>query len=158
MACRNFAAAYLDDFIIYSTTWEDHLEHVRAILQKLRGAGLTAKPAKCQFGMEYCVYLGHMVGGGTVRPEARKVETVNTFATPETKKQVREFLGLTGYYRKFIPSYATVAAPLTDLTQKSAPNNVCWTVDCDRVFKELKELLCTSPVLRNPDFTRPFIL
>ena len=152
---QDFAAAYLDDLIIYSTTWEDHLEHVRTILQKLRGAGLTAKPAKCQFGMQYCVYFGHMVGGGTVRPEATKVETVKQFAIPETKKQVRAFLG---YYRKFIPSYATVAAPLTDLTRKSAPNNVCWNDDCDRASKELKELLCTSPVLRNPDFTRPFIL
>ena len=155
---QDFAAAYLDDLIIYSTTWEDHLGHFRAILQKLREAGLTAKPVKCQFGMEHCVYLGHIVGGGIVRPEASKVETVKQFAVPETKKQVRAFLGLTGYYRKFIPNYATVAASLTDLTRRSAPNNVGWDDDCDRAFKKLKELLCTSPVLRNPDFTQPFVL
>ena len=88
---QDFAAAYLDDLIIYSNTWEDHLKHVRVILQRLREAGLTVKPTKCQFGMERCVYLGHVVGGGTVQPEASKVETVKQFAVPETKKQVRAF-------------------------------------------------------------------
>ena len=113
---------------------------------------------KCQFGMEHCVYLGHVVGGGAVHPEASKVEAVEQFKVPDTKKQVRAFLGLTGYYRKFISNYATVAAPLTDLTRKSAPNNVQWNEQCDQAFKELKKLLCTAPVLRNPDFSRPFIL
>ena len=73
---QDFAAAYLDDLIIYSNTWENHLKHVRVILQRLREAGLTVKPTKCQFGMKRCVYLGHVVGGGTVQPEASKVETV----------------------------------------------------------------------------------
>ena len=155
---QDFAAAYLDDLIIYSNTWEDHLKHVRVILQRLREAGLTVKPTKCQFGMERCVYLGHVVGGGTVQPEASKVETVRQFQVPETKKQVRAFLGLTGYYRKFIPNYARIAASLTDLTRKSASNNVCWNASCDEAFKELKQILCTSPVLRNPDFSQPFIL
>ena len=83
---------------------------------------------------------------------------MDSFAVPVTKKQVRAFLGLTGYYRKFIPDYASLAAPLTDLTKKTAPNNVCWNVQCEEAFKELKRLLCTSPVLRNPDFSRRFIL
>ena len=120
----NFTAAYLDDLVIFSNTCEERLEHIQSVLQRLRGAGLTAKPKKCQFGMEYCIYLGHVVGGGALRPEALKVEAVEQFKAPETKKQVRAFLGLTGYYRKFIPNYATIAAPLTDLMRKSAPNNV----------------------------------
>ena len=153
-----FTAAYLDDLVIYSNTWEAHMEHIQKVLQRLREAGLTVKPKKCQFGMEYCTYLGHVVGGGAVRPEASKVEAVEQFKIPETKKQVRAFLGLTGYYRKFIPNYATIAAPLTDLTRKSAPNNVQWNEQCDQAFKELKGLLCTAPVLRNPDFSKPFIL
>ena len=87
--------AYLDDLIINSNTWEDHLKHVRVILQRLREAGLTVKPTKYQFGIERCVYLGHVVGGGIVQPEASKVETVKQFAVPEIKKQVRAFLGIT---------------------------------------------------------------
>ena len=104
------------------------------------------------------MYLGHVVGGGIVQPEASKVEVVKQFSVPETKKQVRAFLGLTGYYCKFIPNYASVAAPLTDLTRKSAPNNVSWNDKCDGAFKKLQELLCVSPVLRNPDFAQPFVL
>ena len=104
------------------------------------------------------MYLGHVVGGGRIQPEESKVEAVKQFATPQTKKEVRAFLGLTGYYRKFIPNYASVVVPLTDLMRKSAPNNVCWNKKCDEAFKKLKEILCTSPVLRNPDFVRPFIL
>ena len=134
------------------------MEHIRKVLQRLREAGLTVKPKECQFGMKYCTYLGHVVGGGAVRPEASKVEAVEQFKVPEIKRQVRAFLWLTGYYRKFIPNYATIAAPLTDLTRKSAPNNVQWNEQCDQAFKELKRLLCTAPVLRNPDFSRPFIL
>jgi hypothetical protein len=129
-----FTAAYLDDLVIYSNTWEEHMEHIRKVLQRLRGAGLTVKPKKCQFGMEYCTYLRHVVGGGTMRPEASKVEAVEQFRIPEMKKQVRAFLGLTGYYRKFIPNYATTAALLTDLTRKSAPNNVQWNEQCDQAF------------------------
>ena len=155
---QDFAAAYLDDLVVYSDSWEDHLEHLKMMLQKLREAGLTVKPRKCQFGMDHCVYLGHVVGGGKIQPEASKIDVVDSFVVPTTKKQVRAFLGLTGYYRKFIPNYASVAAPLTDLTKKTAPNNVCWNQQCDKAFKELKRLLCTSPVLRNPDFSRRFIL
>ena len=72
---------------------------------------MTAKPSKCQFAMDHCVYLGHMVGNGTVRPEVSKVEAVQRWPAPETKKQVRAFLGLTGYYQKFISQYASIAAP-----------------------------------------------
>ena len=151
-------AAYLDDLVVFSTSWEEHLEHVRAVLRRLRSAGLTAKPAKCQFGMADCVYLGHVVGSGTVRPELSKVEAVETFPKPETKKQVRAFLGLTGYYRKFIPDYSTIATPLTDLTRKRGPNSIVWSADCETAFGELKKRMCSSPVLRSPNFDRPFVL
>jgi len=84
-------------------TWEEHLSHICQILQHLRSAGLTVKARKCQFGMEQCLYLGHLVGSGTVRPESSKVEAISAFTTPRTKWDVRTFLGLAGYYRKFIP-------------------------------------------------------
>ena len=108
--------------------------------------------------MASCAYLGHIVGNGEVKPEQTKIEAVSAFPIPTTKKQVRAFLGLTGYYRKFIPDYATVALPLTDLTRKQMPNQVVWGPECDTAFTTLKNRLCSSPILRSPDFSRPFIL
>ena len=153
-----FAAAYLDDLIIHSKTWGAHLDQVHTILQKLREAGLTLKPRKCQFAMAYRAYLGHVVGGGEVRPEDYKVQCVRSFPILTVKKQVRAFLGITGYYRKYIPEYATLAAPLMDLTRKTSPNRVLWNEHCDSAFAMLKHHLCSSPVLQNPDFDRPFVL
>ena len=153
-----FTGAYLDDVVIFSNTWGEHLQHLRAVFDRLRGAGLTAKPKKCQLGMAHCVYLGHVVGGGKVQAEKGKVDAVNRMGAPKTKKEVRAFLGLTGYYRKFIPNYASVATPLTDLTRKSCPNRPDWTADCEEAFQKLKQLLCSAPVLRTPDFERPFLL
>ena len=120
-------AAYLDDLVIHSSTWEEHLVQVQNVLQRLRIAGLTAKPSKCQLGMSQCVYLGQIVGSGIVQPERSKLQGIEAFFTPMMKKQVCcFFLGLTGYYRKFILNYASVAAPLTDLTKNAAPNQVVW--------------------------------
>ena len=155
---QEYSAAYLDDLVVFSTTWEEHLDHLQTILTRLGEAGLTAKPSKCQFAMDQCVYLGHIVGSGKIQPELSKVEAVQSYPIPETKKQVRSFLGLSGYYRRFIPSYATIAAPLTDLTKKSKPNQVSWTKQCDDAFNQLKSLLCSSPILCSPDFDKPFIL
>ena len=155
---HNFTAAYLDDLVIYSTTWEDHLHHLQSVLLKLRKAGLTAKPSKCQYGMQQCVYLGFIVGGGVLQPEVDKLQAIQQLPIPQTKRDVRAFLGITGYYRKFIADYATVAAPLTDLTKKNVPNKVVWTTQCAQAWKHLKDVLCSSPVLRSPDFSSQFIL
>ena len=154
----DLTAAYLDDLIVFSETWEEHMAHLRVVLQRLREAGLTAKPRKCHFGANHCVYLGHVVGGGTVRPEHRKMEAVESFPTSQTKKQVRVFLGLAGYYRRFIPNYASMAAPLTDLTRKSLPTKIQWNDECEQAFQQLKKQLCSAPVLHSPDFDKPFLL
>ena len=104
-----------------------HLEHVKVILQRLRKAGLTVKPKKCQFVWTIvCTLAMWLVEGEYNQIEVHKVEAVEQFAVPATKRQVRAFLGLTGYYRRFIPDYASVATPLTDLAKKVAPNNVVW--------------------------------
>ena len=104
------------------------------------------------------MYLGHTVGNGSVEPELTKLQAVKTFPLPETKRQVRGFLGLTGYYRRFIPDYSSRAAPLTDLTRKSAPNTVKWSQQCNEAFETLKQCLCSGPVLRSPDFDKTFVL
>ena len=124
--------AYLDDFVIFSSTWTEHLQHVREVLCRLRKAGLTAKPRKCQFGMSKCIYLGHVVGSGEVSPDPAKLEAIRSFPIPVSKKQVRAFLGLAGYYRRFIPDFATIATPLSDVTRKSSPDKVSWTTGCDK--------------------------
>ena len=154
----DFAKAYIDDLVIFSTSWEEHLQHLRTVLQRLQEAGLTVKPTKCQFGMEECTYLGHVVGGGKVQMELSKIAAVQSFGVPRTKREVRSFLGLTGYYRKFIPQYASIASPLTDLIRKSEPNRVEWTPACAAAFAKLKTILCSAPVLRTPDFEKPFVL
>ena len=93
----------MDDVMVYSDSWEDHVWHLREVLERLRAAGLTAKPSKCQLGMSHCYYLGYMVGDGVVKLDQRKVDVIKEFPTPQTKKQVWAFLGLSGYNRKFIP-------------------------------------------------------
>ena len=151
-----YTAAYLDDLVVYSGTWKDHLEHVRQVLVRLRESGLTAKLEKCQFGMKRFRYLGYVVGGGEVRPEVAKVEAVKKWKRPRTKKEVRMFLGLSGYYRRFIPQYSVIAAVLTDLTRKDRPKLVRWTEECEDAFERLKEVLCNDPVLKSPDYSREF--
>ena len=153
-----FAAAYMDDLVVYSNTWEEHLQHLQATLQRLQTAGLTAKPNKCQFAFAECTHLGHIVGGGQVKPLPSKLQAIQDFPTPTTKKQVRTFLGLTGYYRRFINGYASMSAILSDLTRAKQPNNVKWTPKTEEAFRQLKRSLCTSPVLMVPNFDRPFLL
>ena len=155
---ESYAVAYIDDREIHSRTWGEHLAQVRSVVQRLREAGLTAKPSKCQFGKAQCVYLGHIVGNGMVQPERSKLQGVEAFSTPKTKKEVRCFLGLTGYYRKFIPDYASIAASLTNLTRKTSPNQVVWNERCEASFKRLKDLLCSAPFLQSPDFERDCVL
>ena len=141
---EDHAAAYVDDLTVFSMTWEDHLVHLQDMLERFRNAGLTVKPKKCRFGMEETEYLGHVVGNGMVKPCQSKTEAVKQFPVPETKKQVRSFLGLAGYYRKFIKNSSDLAAPLTNLTKKREPQKVKWTQECDQAFQQLKDVLCQS--------------
>jgi len=141
-----FVAAYLDNLVVYSETWKEHC-HLGQVLLRLRENDLTAKPAKCQFGMRQHVYLGHVMGGGQVHPEPSKLTAVENIPTSTTKKQVRAFLGLTGYYRRFMADYANLAAPLIDLTRKTVANTVVRTPKCEHSFQELKRLFCAAPVL-----------
>ena len=153
-----YGAVYLDDIVVFSATWEDHLIQVENVLKRLEKANLTTKPSKCQVGMRSCTYLGHIVGSGMVRPEESKVEAIRQFSRPLTKKELRIFLGLSGYYRKFILSNSAVADPLTDLMRKSRSNKVMWSDQCEVAFRTLKEAMCSQPVLRSPDYTQEFVL
>ena len=148
----------LDDILIHSQTWDQHMKHLDTVFTRLRKAGLNVKERKCTFASGSCVYLGHVVGNGSVKPMDCKVSAVKNFREPQTKKDVRSFLGLCGYYRKFVPNFSTVAAPLSELTRKNMPKKVIWTTKCDQAFLELKEALTRAPILMTPDWTLPFIL
>lgn len=102
--------------------------------------------------------LGHVAGSGNIRPAEDKVSAIEQFPVPKTKKQVRSFLGLIGFYRKFIPKFADIAVCLTDLTKKFAPQKVKWSEENQVAFNKLKGEICSKPVLRSPDFNRKFLL
>ncbi|CAM4719131.1 unnamed protein product [Lepidochelys kempii] len=153
-----YAVAYLDDVAIFSDSWADHLEHLQKVLERIREAGLTVKAKKCQIGLNRVTYLGHQVGQGTISPLQAKVDAIQKWPVPKSKKQVQSFLGLAGYYRRFVPHYSQIAAPLTDLTKKKQPNAVQWTGKCQKAFNKLKATLMSDPVLRAPDFDKPFLV
>ncbi|KAL0171312.1 hypothetical protein M9458_031623, partial [Cirrhinus mrigala] len=153
-----YAAAYIDDVVVHSEAWDEHLDRLRRVLSELRRAGLTANPRKCHLALSEAKYLGFQVGRGLIRPQEKKVEAIHSAPRPATKTQVRAFLGLAGYYRCFIPNFSSLAAPLTDLTRKGQPEKVCWTPSTEEAFAQIKTALTSSPVLRAPDFSCPFLL
>ncbi|CAM4684191.1 unnamed protein product, partial [Lepidochelys kempii] len=153
-----YAVSYLDDVAIFLDSWEEHLEHIQKVFERIREAGLTVKAKKCQIDLNRVTYLGHQVGQGTISPLQAKVDAIQKWPVPKSKKQVQSFLGLAGYYRRFVPQYSQIAAPLTDLTKKKQPNAVQWTEKCQKAFNHLKATLMSDPVLRAPDFDKPFLV
>ena len=155
---REFAAAYLDDIVIHSTTWELHLLHLEAVIGALRKAGLTANAKKCRLGLSETEYLGFTIGRGCVKPQAKKVERIREWPRPTTKKHLKSWLGLLSYYMKFISHYATLAAPLYSMTRNNMPSRLVWCKEAEDAFNALKQSLCEEPVLKAPDFNKPFVL
>eukprot|EP00873_Tetraselmis_striata_P020645 jgi/Tetstr1/440909/TSEL_029180.t1 len=134
-----FCVVYLDDVLIYSKTAEEHLEHIRLVLRELQRHHLHIKLSKCSFGRTSVELLDHIVEAGQIKMDPRKVEAVQQWPVPKTVKDVRGFLGLAGYYRKFIHTFAAIAAPLHDLT-KNQPEFV-WTPRADAAFRALKDAM-----------------
>ena len=151
--CSN-ADNYVGDILGHTKRWDDHLVTLRDIFTRVRDAGLTLKPSKCLIGFKSIAFTRHVVGRGI----DDKLEKIRNAEHLKTKKQVRAFLGLAGYYRRFIPAFSDVAAPLTDLTKKGRQTHVHWQEEHEHSFKTLKDMLIRSPILRLPDFDRPFIL
>ncbi|XP_031668019.1 uncharacterized protein LOC116359314 [Oncorhynchus kisutch] len=156
--CDDYCAAYLDDVVIYSHSWEEHIQHLSSVLGKIHEAGLTLNLLKCEWAKQETKYLGYQLGKGEVRPQVEKVESIRNSPQPRTKTQVKSFLGLAGWYRRFIPQFSTIAVPLTNLTSKGASNPVKWTEECEEAFMTLKKRLCSFPVLQTPDFKKRFLV
>ncbi|XP_029928572.1 uncharacterized protein LOC115374014 [Myripristis murdjan] len=150
-----FCAAYLDDIVIYSNSWQEHLTHLKEVLQRIKQAGLTINPRKCALARQELQYLGHILGGGVIKPVKDKVVAVKARERPTTRKQVKSFLGLVGWYRRFIRDFSARAAPLSDLTS-TAKTKIVWGEEQERAFQDLKEALCQEPVLQSPNFSLPF--
>jgi hypothetical protein len=149
---------YIDDILIHTVTWKEHLERLVEVFQRLREANLTARPTKCYVGFDEVEFLGHIVGKGQMKPRPSKLEAIQQFKRPETKKQLRSFLGLAGYYRRFIPEFAAIACPLTDRTKKGESNAVKWDESQENSFQTLKSKLTSSPILHLPNLSKALIL
>ena len=149
---------YVDDVLSHTSTWEAHLGEIRQVFHRIRQAHLTVRPTKCMIGYSSVGFAGHKVGLDKIEMEQDKVEKVRLAPRPQTKKQVRSFLGLSGYYRDHIKDYATVAVPLTDLIKKGSPEKVIWGTAQEEAFTTLKAKLTQMPILRMPDHNLSFIL
>ncbi|KMQ86699.1 reverse ribonuclease integrase [Lasius niger] len=147
---------YLNDIIILSRTFDEHLELLAEVFRRLRDARLRLNPEKCRFCVGQLKYLGHVIDQDGIRTDPEKVSAVNNWPEPTTVKQVRQFLGMASWYRRFIASFSTIAAPLTRLTKKNA--RWSWGPAEGDAFRALKRILVSAPVLACPDFSRLFVL
>ena len=155
---KEMSQVYIDDIAVFSASWEEHCTCVARVLDRLREAGLTANVGKCQWGQTKCEFLGHVVGHGKVSPADLKVQAVREFKQPQSKKQIRQFLGLTGYYRRFVRDYAEHTFELTEATRKSSPDRVVWNKVMFDEFVYLKDVLCSLPSLTLPVPSDDFLL
>ena len=149
---------YLDDVLEHTGDWCSHMVRLREFLLRVQQANLALKPSKCFVGFAELVFLGHKVGHSGVSPSEDLINKIRQASPPTTKKQLRSFLGLVGYYRNFVPNFAAIAVPLTELTKKGAPNVLVWTEIHGQAFQSLKEAVLRPPVLCLPDVSKPFIL
>ena len=154
-----FADAYIDDVEVDTpTSFSQHISELRQVFQRLRTCKLNARPSKCKIAMSSVDFVGHRVGGNRIEPRTALVQTIKEYPRPETKKQIRSFLGLVGYYRKFIPNFSSRAAVLTDLTRGKSPTKIKWKDAHEFAFQDLKQALQNPPVLRPPHWEQEFIL
>ena len=170
----NTLLLYLDDILVFSKTYEEHLQRLEVVLQRLRQHGLKIKPSKCHFLRKECHYLGHVVSSSGVSTDPGKTKAINNWPRPKSEKELRSFLGLAGYYRRFVKHFSKVAAPLHALLSKEGCQKgrkrhrptiqqqqafmELWSPECSLAFQELKRRLTSPPVLGYPDFTRPLIV
>ena len=147
---------YFDDVIIFSKSLDEHCRRLQSVLQRFREHGLRVKASKCSFGADKVVYLGHSVSRTGVHTDPAKILAVHDMPPPTNLEQLRYFLGLAGYYRKFIPNFASIASPLTELTKKDVA--FTWNNSHQAAFLQIKQCLCSAPILAYPQLDMPFIL
>nr|AAM08795.1 Putative retroelement [Oryza sativa Japonica Group]AAP52970.1 retrotransposon protein, putative, Ty3-gypsy subclass [Oryza sativa Japonica Group] len=149
-----FVVVFIDDILIYSKSEEEHEQHLRLVLEKLKEHQLYAKFSKCDFWLTEVKFLGHVITAQGVAVDPSNVESVTKWTPPKTVSQIRSFLGLAGYYRRFIENFSRIARPMTQLLKKD--EKFKWTAECDKSFEELKKKLVSAPVLILPDQMKDF--
>ena len=147
---------YLDDIVIYSSTFQEHLKHLEDVFQRLENAGMKLKMSKCEFLREQIQFLGHVVSASGCTADPEKVSAIRDLCPPNSVKDVRGFIGLCSYYRRYVPAFSEVAQPLIALTRKNA--RFVWDDQCQLAFDQLKQLLTEAPVLAHADIGRPYKL
>lgn len=153
---KSHVFVYLDDLLIMSQSFEEHLKHLQDVAIQLRKAGLTINVKKSSFAIPRVKYLGYIVGEGSLRVDPDKVGAIADFPIPVNVRKLRQFMGMVGWYRRFIDDFATVTFPLTELLCKK--KSFVWSKEAQAAFDSLKNMLCTAPVLVSADFSRPFIV
>ena len=151
-----YALVYVDDILIHSSTFDEHLIHLQSVFDRLNDANLKLQPKKCQFAAKRVEYLGHYFSKNGIEVNPSKIAAVKNYPVPKTRKQLKAFLGLTNYYRRFVKDYAKIAAPLNSLLKKDVEYK--WSKECDTSFGLLKEKLISSPILAFADTQKPFFL
>ena len=144
-----FVVVFINDILVYSKNEEEHKEHLRLVLGKLKEHQLYAKFSKCEFWLKEVGFLGHVISGEGIAVDPTKVDTVTNWEAPTTVGEIRSFLGLAGYYRRFIEQFSKIAKPMKELLKKDT--KFIWTDECEASLQELKKRLVTSPVLILPD-------
>ena len=148
--CKSFCSPYMDDVVIYCSTWEDHKKHVREVLKRLKGAGLTANPAKCNWGGTTMEFLGHRVGNGCMSIPEKRVEALAKYTRLTTKRGLRSFLGAISLYRRYVELLVAETAILSPSTSRLAPSRVRWTREMESAFHAICECISNSCVLTIP--------
>ncbi len=155
---RSFVDSYVDDAAVFSDSWDEHIKHIDLFLQEVKANGLTLNLQKSSFAKPQVPFCGHIIGSGVRRIDPRKLEVIRSLKIPETKKQVRQILGLFSWFRDYLSHFSEHAKPLIDLTRKTIPNKVPWTVIEQTALDKLKDLLCVA--VNNPlhviDWNKPF--
>jgi hypothetical protein len=149
-----FVVVFIDDILVYSKTEEEHAEHLRLVLGTLHEHQLYAKFSKCEFWLKEVGFLGHVISAGGVSVDPLKITSILERKAPTNPTEVQAFLGLAGYYRKFVEGFSSIARPLTQLLQKDKKFE--WTAKCEESFQELKKRLMSAPILTMPDITKSF--
>ncbi|XP_058769067.1 uncharacterized protein LOC131642924 [Vicia villosa] len=152
---RQFVLVFFDDILIYSPTFADHLTHLHIVFNLLKSHVFVAKLSKCVFAVDRVHYLGHIISAGNVAPDPEKIQAILDWPEPRSLTALRGFLGLTGFYRRFVRNYATLAAPLTDILRST---RFVWGTEAAEAFTQLKTKMTDMPVLVLPDFTKQFVV
>ena len=140
---RKYLLVFFDDILIYNKTWEEHLKHLDEVLSILEEHLLYAKMSKCEFGMKEMLYLGHIIGAKGVQVHMEKIRAIKDWPTPKTVTELKGFIGLSTYYRRYVKGFSQFAAPLTDLTKKGP---FTWTDLAQKTFEEMKVIMSSCPV------------